>query len=54
MRSVDRTPLLSEIIAILLFIALLCAPMLDAAYGGVFSYADEIIVLILIFWALFA
>ena len=30
----DKTPLVSEAILSLLFLGLLCAPMLDAAYGG--------------------
>lgn len=54
MRALDKTPLLSEIIAVLLFIALLLAPILDAAYGGFFSYVDEAVTLILVLWALFA
>lgn len=55
MRSVtDRTPLVSEIVLTLLLISLLCAPMLDAMYGGIFSYVDEMAVIILIIWALFA
>ena len=52
MRAADRTPLLSEIVITLLFIVLLCAPMLDAAYGGIFSYADEAIAILLVLWAL--
>ena len=52
MRAADRTPLLSEIVITLLFIILLCAPMLDAAYGGIFSYADEAIAILLVLWAL--
>ena len=54
MRAADRTPLLSEIAITLLFIVLLCAPMLDAAYGGIFSYADEAITILLVLWALLA
>ena len=48
----DRTPFLSEIVIVLLFVGLLCAPMLDTAYGGVFSYADEVIAILLVLWAL--
>lgn len=55
MRSaVDRTPLVSEIILVVLFALLLCAPMLDATYGGLFSYIDELAVILLIAWALLA
>lgn len=54
MRAADRTPLLSETFITLLFIALLCAPMLDEAFGGIFSYADEAITILLVLWATLA
>lgn len=54
MRVVDRTPLLSEIIITIFFVVLLCAPMLDATYGGIFSYADEVIAILLVLWAFLA
>lgn len=52
MGHVDRTPLVSEVIICILFCILLCAPMLDAMYGGVFSYADEVVTLLLVGWAI--
>ena len=50
----DRTPRISDIGIVALFVALLVAPMLDAAFGGLFSYIDELTTIILVLWALLA
>lgn len=48
----DKSPLLSDIAVVLIFLSLLAAPILDYAYGGIFSYFDEFAALLLVAWAL--
>lgn len=48
----DKTPLVSELLLVILFTLLLCAPMFDYAFGGMFSYVDEISCLIMAMFAL--
>lgn len=50
--SRDKSPLLSDVAIVLLFICLLLAPILDYAFGGLFSYADEAATILLVAWAL--
>lgn len=48
----DKSPLLSDIAVVFLFLGLLFAPILDYAFGGVFSYVDEVAAILLTTWAL--
>lgn len=50
--SSDKSPVLSDIAIVLLFLSLLFAPILDNSFGGVFSYADECAAILLAAWAL--
>lgn len=52
--SNDKSPLLSDVAIVLLFLSLLAAPILDYVYGGIFSYVDECAALLLVVWALLA
>lgn len=46
-----KTLQVSELNLIMLFLLLLCAPMLDYAFGGLFSFVDELSCLIICAWA---
>lgn len=48
----DKSPLLSDIAVVFLFLCLLFAPIFDYAFGGVFSYVDELAAILLTAWAL--
>lgn len=48
----DKSPLLSDIAVVFLFLGLLFAPILDYAFGGFFSYVDELAAILLTTWAL--
>ena len=48
----DKSPLVSEVAIVVLFIMLLLAPILDNLFGGLFSYVDEIACVFLIVWML--
>lgn len=50
--SRDKSPLLSDIAVVIIFLSLLFAPIFDYAFGGIFSYADEIAAVLLVTWAL--
>lgn len=50
--SCDKSPLLSDIAVVFLFLGLLLAPIFDYAFGGIFSYADEFAAILLATWAL--
>lgn len=48
----DNSLKLTEAFVVLMFLFLLVSPILDATYGGLFSYTDEIVTLILVGWAI--